>query len=81
MWDWMGGHMGFGMIFWILAIVLAIVVVVLFINRPGATGAKTEAEKKIETSDSPLEELERRYARGEIPREEYLEKRKDLTGE
>jgi putative membrane protein len=42
-------------------------------------GTHHEGEDKKETSESAMEILDRRYARGEIEREEYEEKKKDLT--
>lgn len=67
-----GGLMGIGMIlFWLIPIVL---LVWLFIKAASGRGAKDE------TQQSPREILDGRYARGEIGRDEYQERRADLEG-
>jgi len=67
-WGVMGGFMGIGMvIFWGL-IIWGIIVLV----RGGAPGCGSGQ------SDSALEVLKRRYARGEISKEEFEEKKRDL---
>ena len=67
-WGVMGGFMGIGMIiFWGL-IIWGIVALV----RGGAPGCGSGQ------SDSALEVLKRRYARGEISKEEFEEKKRDL---
>jgi uncharacterized membrane protein len=42
--------------------------------------AVTQANSGLTQGDSGLEVLNGRYARGEIAREEYLERRRDLVG-
>lgn len=66
-WGWMGLVNG---VFWLALLALAI----LLLLRPGAR-RRDEAPRP-----SGLDILQERYARGEIQREEYLEKRKDLLG-
>lgn len=61
----MGFGMGFGIIFWVLLI--AMVVYLL-----------TSREKAEKREDSATKILNERYAKGEISREEYLEKKKEL---
>jgi putative membrane protein len=61
---------GFMWIFWLLVIV-AIFAVARSIMGSSASGNDSK-------SDSPLSILEKRYARGEIDREEYLEKKREL---
>ncbi len=72
----MGFGMGFGMVFGAIIMVLfwgAIIwLVISLIN------ARTQ--KSEETSESALAILKKRYARGEITREQYLEMEKELTG-
>lgn len=58
-------------IFWLL-IVAAIVAVTLLIAR-GRGG------KPGEGGQSALDQLDERYAKGEIDREEYLQRKKDIT--
>ena len=60
-------------ILWIVVIGLIIWVVVAAIRRPG------ESDSTARSADSALEILKRRYARGEINKEEYQEKKKDLV--
>jgi putative membrane protein len=72
------GYGPFGMIIWllILAVIVAAVVwwFVRFASRPGAH--PPDAGHR-----SPgLDVLEERYARGDINRDEYLQKKRDLTG-
>ena len=61
-------------IMWIILVV--IIVAVIFIARGYGNPAKKGSEPPVE---SALEVLERRYARGEISREEFEEKKRDLT--
>ncbi len=86
-WGWQGdgyGMMGPGMmggfgnmflmpIVWIVVLGLIIWAVVTAIYSPG------ESNSTAHKADSPLEILKRRYARGEIDKEEYQEKKKDLV--
>ena len=76
--DWCGGPGGmswFGMIwmalFWIL-IVLGIVVLIRWLMR-------SDSGRRARMEESALEILKRRYAKGEIDKEEFEEKRRDLV--
>ena len=60
----------FGIIFWVL-IIWAVVALI----RGLASGGSDLASNR---SDSALEVLKKRYARGEISKEEFEEKKKDL---
>ncbi|MBI4281949.1 MAG: SHOCT domain-containing protein [Chloroflexi bacterium] len=68
------GVMGFGAVFMVLFWGLIIWAVVALIQgpRPGTWG-------ESHNQDSALEVLKRRYARGEISKEDYEEKKKDLA--
>jgi putative membrane protein len=66
---WMGMGWAFMVLFWVL-VVLGIVALLRWLG----TGRR-EAPRK-----TPLEILQERYARGEIEREEYEQKRRDLAG-
>jgi putative membrane protein len=69
--DWigsMGGFMGLG---WIVILIGFVAVVWLFMRGPLGGGAQTERR-------SALDILKERYARGEIGREEFEEKKRDL---
>ncbi len=71
MWEghWMYG--GFMWIFWIL-VVVGLVFLIKWLVQQGTSGES----KHIET---PLEILKKRYARGEIDKQEFEQKKKDLT--
>jgi putative membrane protein len=81
-WDMMGWGGGsflgpFGMFLWLLFLILLIVAVVWFFRRPDRSGG----EQPFTVHRPPaLDVLEERYARGEIDRDEYLQKKRDLTG-
>jgi putative membrane protein len=69
----MHGWWGFGMILWLLfwlALIALVAVVIWRLVRGGPILGGRE--------ESPLEILKRRYARGEIDREEFETKRRDL---
>jgi len=74
--DWMPG-MGWGVgplfmiAFWILVILGIGILVMALMNRKGEGAASQEKE-------TALDMLKKRYARGEINKEEFEEKRKDL---
>jgi putative membrane protein len=75
--SWMaydGWHWGMGLhgLFWLIVIGLAIVLVVVLVRQFG----RGEAPPRLKRS--ALDIVEERYARGEIDREEYLQKKKDL---
>ena len=75
--DWMmDGGMGIWMlvnaVFWILVIVGIVLLVVWAVRRVGG-GERSKAE------ESSLEILKKRYARGEITKEEYEEKKRDIS--
>ena len=69
-WGWgLFGH-GFGLLFWIVAIVLVVGLVMGLSGRGGGNGGRGRP--------SAREVLKERYAKGEIDREEYERKMKDL---
>jgi len=66
----MGGFgMGFGGILWITIIALIVFLVWQYLRQDKNLG---------DSQNSPLEILKQRYAKGEIDKEEYEEKKRDL---
>jgi putative membrane protein len=70
-WGWAG--LLFMLVFWVLIVVL----IILLIRRLLSSGPTKMASPPQE--DSALEILKKRYARGEIDKEEFETKRKGLT--
>lgn len=66
--DWFGGG-GFMMIFWWGLIIVGIILLVKWLS---------DQKSQTRTEDSALEILKKRYASGEISKEEFEEKKKDL---
>jgi putative membrane protein len=75
-WEWHHGFGGGGLLMALLWIVVA-VVVALVVYRVLRTGGSQGAAPPM-TPTTPKQVLQERYARGEIEREEYLEKLRDL---
>lgn len=70
---WMGGVWGIGMMFMMLLFWVLIIAAIVF----GVRWLMSEGKER--RSDSALEILRQRYARGEINKEEFEAKRKDLS--
>jgi putative membrane protein len=71
-WGLMGG---FGLIFWLVILATIIAGLVWFVrSQQGASGRYLPSEQR----SASLQILEERYARGEIDREEYLQKKRDI---
>ncbi len=89
-WGWNGGWDGGGigwpgmimmMVFWI-AVLVGIVALVVWLLRQ-AQGRAANAGPGPEgpaAGETPLDILKKRYARGEIDKTEFEEKKKDITG-
>ncbi len=60
-------------LFWI-----AVIVVILFLIRWLIVSTRHHGDRKSEGTDSALEILKIRYAKGEITKEEFEQKKKDL---
>ena len=78
MWD--GGYGGWGgwvMLILTLIFVVAVIVGVIFLARGLGAGGQSPASG-LGSGESPRDILKRRYAAGEIEREEYQQKLKDL---
>lgn len=74
-WGWHGFGM---MLFWLIPLLVVIVLAAAAIKYLFSGGARTGTASR-EVRNQALEVLEERYARGEINREEYLQKRDDLA--
>lgn len=78
-WGMMGGY-GYGfygplhMIVWIIILIVIIAGVVWLVRSLAAPGQQQLPSRR----SAGLEVLEERYARGEINRDEYLQKKKDI---
>lgn len=70
------GMGGIGMILWVV-ILIAVVVAIVWLVRSFATPSHPPPPAR---RSSGLDVLEERYAKGEINRDEYLEKKRDITG-
>jgi putative membrane protein len=70
-WMMNGWGMGFGMIIWLVILAAIAGVVWLVRSQPVAGGRR---------HSTGLDALEERYARGEIDRDEYLQKKRDIMG-
>jgi putative membrane protein len=70
-WGWVG--LLFMLVFWGLIVVLIILLIRRLLS-PGTTKMASPLQE-----DSALEILKKRYARGEINKEEFEAKKKDLT--
>ena len=64
----------FGMIIWFILLVLIIAGIILII-RSFMGSTKTGDQKRA------IDILKERYAKGEISKDEYLDKKKDITGD
>lgn len=64
------GGMWFGWIFWIAIFGLVIYLIVRLTNQRGS--------KSDNSNESPLDTLKKRYARGEITKEEFESMKNDL---
>ncbi len=67
-----GCGMWFGWIFWVAIIAI---IIWLLINRSNRYGNQTHLNQNFE---SPLDILKKRYAKGEITKEQYEQMKKDL---
>ncbi|ALO17279.1 SHOCT domain-containing protein [Salinivirga cyanobacteriivorans] len=64
-----GLGMGWG---WIIGLVIVIVIIWVFFKF-------MNQDKKVSNNKTPLDLLNERYAKGEIDKQEYEEKKRDLT--
>ena len=81
-WGMMGGWGGgaFGMVIWPLVIVALVVGVIWFMRSPSYSGYSGAGRLQRPRRSSGLDILEERYARGEINRDEFLQKKQEMSG-
>lgn len=80
MWDWMhGGWWGFGM--WGMGLFWLVLVALLVLLAVRVMGDRSPVREPPGREETPLEILDRRYARGEIDRAEYEERRRGIHGD
>lgn len=80
-WGMMDGYGGFGMIVWLVILIAIVALVVWLVRSAGPTGVHyLPPHQPPQQRSAGLDILEERYARGEINREEYLQKKKDMAG-
>jgi putative membrane protein len=77
-WGMMGGY-GYGhgplhLIIWVVILIAIVALVVWLVRSLAGTGGQNALPRR----SVGLDVLEERYARGEIKREEYLQKKKDI---
>ena len=69
-----------GFILWVLVVITLVLVIIKLIRRLRA-GGPTPAPAGPVVDTEALKILQERYARGEIDQNEYLARRKDLSGQ
>jgi putative membrane protein len=80
MMDWGGGWYGmiFGPLFMILVLALVIAVAVLLVRWLGGPWQSVQPPHHMQPGRTPLDILKERYARGEIDKQEFEERRRVL---
>ncbi|MFP4672036.1 MAG: SHOCT domain-containing protein [Desulfohalobiaceae bacterium] len=81
-WGMMGGMGWMGLIFnlafWIL-LIIALILLIKWLLQSTKGSEKSRPEPAAQSGDNALEILKERYAKGEIDREEFEQKKKDLS--
>jgi putative membrane protein len=79
-WGMMGGWGGGGFMFvWLLVFVALVAGVIWFVRSPSPSYAAA-GRGELPRRSSGLDILEERYAHGEINRDEFLQKKKEIAG-
>jgi putative membrane protein len=77
-WHAWGPMMLFGGFFLIVLLIIAVVAVMWLVRGSAYRGHPNWP--RVDRASSGLDVLDERYARGELSREEYLQKRRDIAG-
>ena len=77
-WGSGGWMMLFGGIFWLVLLVLAVTAIVWIVRTPWHS--HFPPPPRADRGSAGLDILEERYARGEINRDEYLQRKRDILG-
>lgn len=73
MWhDWMGGGMWFTWIFWLIVLVLIVWFIANQLN-------KNKQDSQTPGQESAMDILKKRYAKGEITKEQFEQMKRDLS--
>ncbi len=72
MWNGPWGHMWWGWIIWLIVIAVVIWAIVTLVNRSQPPPSSPPQQ------ETAMEILKKRYARGDISKEEFQEKKRDL---
>ena len=75
-WGWMNGMMVFGGLFWIVLLVFGVLAIRWLVRGPRRGGGYPQRDRSPSSHDI----LKERYARGDIDRDEYLQKKRDILG-
>ena len=81
MMDWAGGWYGmmvFGPLFMILVLAVVVAIVVLLVRWLGGPWHSLQPPHQLPPGRTPLDILKERFARGEIEKEEFEERRRVL---
>ena len=69
---------GFGA-WWMIFLWIVVIIGIIFLIKWLVGQGKTDRQEPLK-EESPLDILKKRYAKGEIDKEEFEQKKKDLTG-
>jgi putative membrane protein len=72
---WGGWFWPHGSLFWL--VIVGVIIAIVWFMRTSTT--RSDVGDRGERNPSGLDVLDQRYARGEIGRDEYLQKRRDMA--